>query len=188
MYNTLAAWSRQNHLERDPVRTDPQTWPREPTYRQRIEALRIVKNRHTEAKIELYGYFDTDDHGYIPWTEPIPFEAVPNHPSGGCYGIRAIGENFRRWLDVHPVYINPVSSLAGAWVYKGIPGVGGWRLATRQPQRAPARQINEFGDWFVPVEAPEGGVWGGGAMAMFGGSFSVQIEIQVTSELTGQPD
>lgn len=117
---------------------DLRPWPREPTYRQRIEALRIVKNAHTETKIDLYGYFDTDDHGYIPWTEPIPFDAVPSHPSGGCYGIRAIGENFRRWLEVHPVYINPMSSLAGAWVFKGIPGVGDWQQPTRQPRRAPA--------------------------------------------------
>lgn len=97
----------------------------EPTYQQRIDALRETKRRHTATKVELYGYFDTDDHGYIPWMEPIPFEAVPSHPSGGCWGIRAIGESFRRWLDVHPVYIHPMSSLAGAWVRKGIPGVGG---------------------------------------------------------------
>ena len=42
----------------------------------------------------------------------IRTEAVPNHPSGGCYGCAAIGENFRRWLDVHPLYIHPMSSLA----------------------------------------------------------------------------
>jgi pyruvate-formate lyase len=96
----------------------------EPTYQQRIDALRETKREHTAIKVELYGYFDTDDHGYIPWTEPIPFEAVPSHPSGGCWGIEAIGKSFRRWLEVHPVYIHPMSSLAGAWVSKGIPGVG----------------------------------------------------------------
>jgi formate C-acetyltransferase len=96
----------------------------EPTVQQRIEALRKTKGEYTAIKVELYGYFDTDDHGYIPWTAPIPFEAVPNHPSGGCWGIKAIGESFRRWLEVHPVYIHPMSSLAGAWVRRGIPGVG----------------------------------------------------------------
>jgi pyruvate-formate lyase len=103
----------------------------EPTYQQRFDALRETKREHTTRKVELYGYFDTDDHGYIPWEEPIPFEAVPNHPSGGVYGIRAVGENFRRWLEVHPLYIHPMSSLAGAWVRKGIPGVGGWRPEDR---------------------------------------------------------
>jgi pyruvate-formate lyase len=103
----------------------------EPTYLQRIDALRAVKQAHTTRKVELYGYFDTDDHGYIPWEEPIPFEIVPNHPSGGAYGAKAVGKNFRRWLDVHPLYIQPASSLAGAWVRKGIPGLGGWRPEDR---------------------------------------------------------
>ena len=71
----------------------------EPTYQQRIEAMRALKSKHTETKVQMYGYFDTDDHGYIPWTEPISFEPVPSHPSGGCWGIKAIGESFRRWLE-----------------------------------------------------------------------------------------
>ena len=103
----------------------------EPSYQERIAALRETKKEHTELKVKLGGYFDTDDHGYIPWTEPIPFEPVPNHPSGGCYGMACIGANFRRWLEVHPLYIHPMSALAGAWVRKGIPGLGGWRPEDR---------------------------------------------------------
>jgi pyruvate-formate lyase len=99
-----------------------------PTYQERIDALRATKKEHTDLKVKVYGYFDTDDHGYIPWLEPIPFEVQPNHPSGGCYGARCIGENFRRWLEVHPLYIHPMSSTAGAYVYKGIPGLGGFDL------------------------------------------------------------
>ena len=96
-------------------------------YQQRIDALRETKAQHTLLKFEMYGHYDSDDHGYIPWKEPIPFEAVPSHPSGGCWGIRAIGESFCRWLEIHPLYIHPASSLAGAWVYGSIPGVaGGW--------------------------------------------------------------
>ena len=102
-----------------------------PTYQQRIDALRELKGQHTEMKVKMGGYFDTDDRGRIPWTEPIPFEVVPNHPSGGCYGIQGIGENFRRWLEVHPVYINPMSSLAGAWTRADIPGLGGWKPEDR---------------------------------------------------------
>ena len=104
----------------------------EPTYQQRIEALRQTKVEHTALKVLMYGHFDTDDHGYIPWPEPVPFEPESNHPSGGCYGARCIGENFRRWLEVHPVYIHPMSSLAGAWIYKGIPGLAGWDLERNQ--------------------------------------------------------
>ena len=97
-------------------------------YQQRINALHETKKEHTALKVKLFGHFDTDDHGYIPWTEPIPFEIIPNHPSGECYGIAGIGVNFRRWLEVHPLYIHPMSSMAGAYVYKGIPGLGGFDL------------------------------------------------------------
>ena len=104
-------------------------WPEaEPTYQQRIEVMRETQRRHNQLKVELLGHKDSDDKGNIPWPEPIPFQAIPNHPSGDCYGIRGIGDNFRRWLEIHPVYINPNSSLAGAWIYSGVPGVAGWRL------------------------------------------------------------
>ena len=112
-------------------------------YQQRIDALRQTKSRHTELKVQQGGYFDTDDLGYIPWDEPIPFVPRPNHPSGGCYGIRCIGENYREWLAVCPVYINPMSSLAGAWIAGGIPGVGGWRPEDQPTHLLPIlRQYN----------------------------------------------
>ena len=120
---------------------DRRAWgPGEPTYDQRIAAMRETKNEHTDIKIEHFGYFDTDDHGYIPWLERVPFEATSNHPDGGCYGIRCVGENFRRWLEVHPVYIHPASSVAGAWIRKGIPGVCGWKpplLPGEEPEPEP---------------------------------------------------
>jgi formate C-acetyltransferase len=97
-----------------------------PTYNERIHTLAACKLEHNRRKMAREGYHDIDDHGYIPWDEPIPFQRVSNHPNGGSYGIRCVGENFRRYLDVHPVYINPYSSLAGAWVGT-IPGMGGWR-------------------------------------------------------------
>lgn len=100
------------------------------TYQQRIDALKQTKLEHTELKLKQRGYFDIDDHGCIPWPEPIPFKAKPNHPSGGCYGTRCIGENFRSWLEVHPVYIHPMSALAGAWI-SGPPGLGGWKPEDR---------------------------------------------------------
>jgi pyruvate-formate lyase len=108
----------------------------EPTYQERIDALRQTKLEHTEAKLKKRGYFDIDDHGCIPWTEPIPFKARPNHESGGCYGAKSIGENFRAWLEVHPVYIHPMSALAGAWV-SGPRGVGGWKPEDRPAHLRP---------------------------------------------------
>ena len=74
------------------------------TYDERIAALRAIKNAHTDIKVQRFGYFDTDDHGYIPWDEEIPFQAVSDHPTGGVWGIKAIGENFRRWLGASRLY------------------------------------------------------------------------------------
>jgi formate C-acetyltransferase len=39
-----------------------------------------------------------------------------NHPSGGFFGPRAVGENFGRLMRSHPVYIDAVSSLAGGYM------------------------------------------------------------------------
>jgi formate C-acetyltransferase len=113
------------------IQDDTDLDSKSPTYKQRIDALRATKREHTTRKVELYGYFDTDDHGYIPWEEPLAFEPVPSHSAGGVYGMRAIGGNFRRWLELHPLYIHPMSSMAGAWVRRGIPGLGGWRPEDR---------------------------------------------------------
>jgi formate C-acetyltransferase len=105
-------------------------------YSDLIHALAKRKVEHNLAKNKHDGYHDVDDHGNIPWDEPVDFKRVSNHPDGGSYGMRCIGENFYRWLDVHPVYINPDSSLAGAWI-GFIPGVGGWRPEDRPTHLEP---------------------------------------------------
>src|SRR3989304_1507572 len=94
-------------------------------YEKRIEALRATKKEFNDIKIKERGYQDTDDRGWIPWPEPIPFVKQPNHPDGGVYGPKAIGENFRAWLDVQPIYIHPLSAVASAYV--GTLPVGGWK-------------------------------------------------------------
>ena len=68
------------------------------SYRARIAALAETKREFNHAKLERDGFHDTDDHGNIPWPDPIPFERISNHPDGGSYGARCIGDNFRRWL------------------------------------------------------------------------------------------
>ena len=106
------------------------------SYFERIHLLAKRKLEHNRRKMEIYGSYNVDDHGFVPWDEPIPFERVSNHADGGSYGARCIGENFYRWLSVHPVYINPNSSLAGAWV-SFIPKVGGWPEEDRAIHLAP---------------------------------------------------
>ena len=113
-------------------------------YQQRIEALTQSKLEHNRAKLERDGYHDIDDHGNIYWPDPIPFTPQSNHPSGGCYGIKCIGENFRAWLDVHPVYIHPMSSLAGAWA-GFLRGVGGWKPEDRPHHLAPLHEKYNLG-------------------------------------------
>jgi len=57
------------------------------------------------------------------------FKPISNHPSGGFFGPKAVGENFRRFMEAHPVYIDPMSSLAGAWM--------AWLPAYRDPDWNP---------------------------------------------------
>lgn len=106
------------------------------SYTDRLEALCAEKKVQTSEKQHVRGSMDFDDHGIIlppeglrrnvnsvsgsgvRFTDVIleSFKPRPNHPNGNFYGSRACGENFRALLDVHPVYIDPMSSLAGAYM------------------------------------------------------------------------
>jgi len=106
------------------------------TYATRTAALRAEKLRQTSEKQALLGAMDHDDHGLIlpppdrrdlvktisssgmPITDCRLSEVVieSNHASGGFFGPRAVGRNFRNLLDAHPCYIDPNSSLAGAYM------------------------------------------------------------------------
>ncbi|MEW6512074.1 MAG: pyruvate formate lyase family protein [Bacteroidota bacterium] len=109
---------------------------KELTYQERIERLRATKMRHTEEKWRDIGVLDMDDHGLIlppvgsrRYVQVISGSGVPmkdalfadftpksNHPSGGIFGARACGENFHALLEMHPTYVDPVSSLAGCYM------------------------------------------------------------------------
>jgi pyruvate-formate lyase len=106
------------------------------TYQQRLDALRATKLAHTREKQQVIGSMDHDDWGLIlppPDRREIVqaisssgmlindcllkgLEIKPNHPSGGFFGPKATGENFRALLEAHPTYIDPMSSLAGAYM------------------------------------------------------------------------
>ncbi len=106
------------------------------SFDQKLAALRETKLRQTQEKQEALRVMDQDDHGRImppkelqdlteymgPSGEMVRdaklnnFKPKSNHPSGGFFGAKACGENFRLFLDAHPVYINPMSSLAGGYM------------------------------------------------------------------------
>ena len=106
------------------------------SYADRLAALRAAKLEQTREKISLTGSKDHDDHGIVlpppdrreivqtmsssgmPITDCLlsGYQVETNHPSGGFFGPRLCGLNFRRLLDAHPPYVDPNSSLAGAYM------------------------------------------------------------------------
>jgi len=106
------------------------------TYRQRIELLRSSKLEQTREKQAVLGAMDHDDFGSVlpppeqrdiieimgPSGVPVKtwtlrsFRPRASHASGGFFGPRAVGANFRALLEMHPVYVDPLSSLAGAYM------------------------------------------------------------------------
>ena len=106
-------------------------------YQQRIDKLRESKLRLTREKQAILGAMNHDDWGlilpppeYRQIVEAISGSGEPirdciykgwqpktNHPSGGFFGPRTVGDNFRDFLEKHPTYIDPVSSLAGAYMF-----------------------------------------------------------------------
>lgn len=106
------------------------------TYQQRLGMLHKTKLEQTRAKQEARGAMDHDDQGQIilppDATEVVEavsgsgqvikdvilkgFKIKSNHPSGGFFGPKATGENFRMLLDAHPTYIDPVSSMVGRYM------------------------------------------------------------------------
>jgi pyruvate-formate lyase len=108
------------------------TW----TSQERINRLRATKLAQTREKQEIIGSMDHDDWALIlpppdrrkivqamstsgmPITDCLieGYEPEANHPSGGFFGPGAVGKNFRALLEAHPVYIDPVSSLAGGYM------------------------------------------------------------------------
>ncbi|MBN1248903.1 MAG: formate acetyltransferase [Anaerolineae bacterium] len=121
---------------------------KEITYDQRIEALREAKLKANLEKQGMTGSLNSDDLAFIlppedrrevvhaisgsgvPITDVIMtgVEIKSNHPSGAFYGPKISGENYGALLRAHPPYIDPMSSLAGAYMTNfGSFRKGGWK-------------------------------------------------------------
>ncbi|MFH1084557.1 MAG: pyruvate formate lyase family protein [Chloroflexota bacterium] len=109
---------------------------KEYTYAERYESLHDTKLAQTIEKQQVVGSMDHDDWGQIlpppdrreivqaisgsgmPITDVLlnGFQITPNDPSGGFYGPKAVGENFGALMRAHPAYVDPMGSLAGAYM------------------------------------------------------------------------
>jgi len=112
------------------------TTARPMTYGDRLDVLRAAKLGQARRKREMSGPRDADEQGQVPLPEESAelveamsgsgvlvkdivlkgFAVEPNHPSGGFFGPRACGANFRRLLDAHPTYVHPANSMAGVYM------------------------------------------------------------------------
>jgi formate C-acetyltransferase len=122
--------------------------PPEVTYQHRIDALREAKIQANLEKQEVAGSLNSDDLALIlppedrrevvhaisgsgvPITDVIitGVEIKSNHPNGGFFGPRVCGENFAALLKSHPPFVDPMSSLAGAYMTNfGSFRKGGWK-------------------------------------------------------------
>ena len=117
-------------------------------YQERIDALRQAKKEFNDLKIKRFGYQDTDDRGWLPeW--PVPFTPKSERPDGGVYGARAIGENFRDWIKLQPIYIHPLSAMATAY---SMPfPLNGWKPEDRPLHLKPL--LDQYNNVSVGFEA-----------------------------------
>jgi len=140
--------------------TDAATLTEDLTYQQRIEAIRAAKMEQTREKQEVVGSMDHDDWALIlppaesrevvetisgsgmPITDVLikGVEMQTNHESGGFFGPKICGANFRAMLEAHPPYIDPMSSLAGGYMVN----FGSYRKVGWNPDIAPPPELQEL--------------------------------------------
>lgn len=82
-------------------------------YQDKINHLHHDKINNNRDKIKYFGNLDIDDHGFIYFPD-FHFTPITNQ-DGKVYGMKLLGENFRKILNEMPVYINENSSLATCW-------------------------------------------------------------------------
>jgi len=109
---------------------------KELTYQERLDVLRARKMAHTREKQATIGAMNYDDWALIlppeEYREVVQtisgsgvavtevrlkgLEMVSNHPSGGFFGPKSTGQNFRRLLEAHPPYVDAMASLLGGYM------------------------------------------------------------------------
>ena len=84
-------------------------------YQDLIDNIRADKIEINNKKTELRHHINIDDHGFIIFPD---FKFTPSSldENGLVVGMCAIGENFRRFLNEIPKYLNTNSALATCWI------------------------------------------------------------------------
>jgi formate C-acetyltransferase len=117
------------------------------SYQQRIDALRQAKKEFNDLKIQKFGFQDTDDRGWLP-VDPVAFTPKSDRADGLIFGAKAIGENFRDWIQLQPIYIHPLSAMATSY---GQPfPITGWKPEDKPVDLKP--MLDKYNDVSVGFE------------------------------------
>lgn len=87
-----------------------------PSYQQRNEQIRKTKLAYNDRKLELRGYNNNDDHGWVP-IGTVEHAYFRDQESGLVTGMDAVSRTFCAFLDAHPPYVHPYSAIGGAWAH-----------------------------------------------------------------------
>lgn len=87
-------------------------------FEEQINRLRKEKEKQTLEKLAKNGFMDEDDYGSVLPPCDIDFDLEFNDPVNHTfYGAKAWGENFRKLMEKHPVYIDADDAIAGRFMY-----------------------------------------------------------------------
>ena len=104
------------------------------SWNDRIKALHKQKLVFNDEKLKRSGgFYNIDDHGWIPLDPIKPLDIFYDEKSGICTGMDALSRTFASYLDSHPPYVNPDSACGGAWIGP-FRSRDGWRPEERWPE------------------------------------------------------
>ena len=145
------------------------------TYEERLDALRTKKEEQTREKVKRYGYMDEDDYGSVPPPEDFNFQPYCNDELHHTfYGAKAWAKNYRRLMEVHPVYVDKNDVFAGRWMVilqRMRPFVS--VVSNMNLEMAPQFDYSEL----RPIHDKYGIVPGIGKMHHFGGDYQIGLDL-----------
>ena len=99
-----------------------------------IKELHAQKLIFNDEKLKRRGgFYNIDDHGWIPLDPIQPMEVFTDEKNGLCSGMDAISRTFASFIDSHPPYVNPNSACGGAWIGP-FRARGSWKPEDRWPE------------------------------------------------------